>query len=82
MYDDLQIIPALRKYAAEKGEAGNVPVVLTTCFPEEQVCTHYAVRGSVSRRVSSCVRVSNSHTVVSTMISALGEWQGLFARPT
>lgn len=40
---NLQIIPALRKYAVEKGEAGNVPVVISTCFPEEGMCTHYAV---------------------------------------
>lgn len=37
-----KVIPALRKYAEENGEAGNVPVVLTTCSEKEQMCTHYA----------------------------------------
>mmetsp|Transcript_4557 Transcript_4557/g.7894 ORF Transcript_4557/g.7894 Transcript_4557/m.7894 type:complete len:81 (-) Transcript_4557:54-296(-) len=30
------------KYAKEKGEPGNVPVVITTCSIRQQMCTHYA----------------------------------------
>lgn len=37
-----RIIPALRKYAAERGEKGNVPVVISTCSPRQYMCTHYA----------------------------------------
>jgi hypothetical protein len=39
-----QIIPGLRKYAAEHGDKGNVPIVMSTCSPSEGMCTHYAVR--------------------------------------
>lgn len=44
----IQIIPALRKYAAERGEKGNVPVVISTCSPRQYMCTHYAVRSCLS----------------------------------
>ena len=44
LFSPLKIIPALRRYAVEKGEAGNVPIVISTCFPLEEMCTHYAVR--------------------------------------
>jgi hypothetical protein len=44
----LQIIPKMRQLAAEKGEEGNVPVVISTCSIRESMCTHYAVRSTSS----------------------------------
>ena len=34
----------MRKLAVEKGEAGNVPVVISMCSIKDEMCTHYAVR--------------------------------------
>mmetsp|Transcript_12683 Transcript_12683/g.29454 ORF Transcript_12683/g.29454 Transcript_12683/m.29454 type:complete len:175 (-) Transcript_12683:57-581(-) len=42
LFHSYKVIPGLRKYAEEKGEQGNVPVVVTTCNVVEQMCTHYA----------------------------------------
>jgi hypothetical protein len=42
----MQIIPAMRKLAVEKGEEGNVPVVITMCSIKDEMCTHYAVRAT------------------------------------
>jgi len=42
LFTAYRIIPALRKYAKEKGEANNIPVVISTCSSRLQMCTHYA----------------------------------------
>lgn len=36
-----KIIPELRKLAAEKGEPGNNPVIISQCSVGEKECTHY-----------------------------------------
>jgi len=79
-YTTLQIIPALRKYVAEKGEAGNVPVVISTCFPREDICTHYAVRYYIGDECvvmnSSVFKCSTSETnapqLANTVTAAVG----------
>jgi hypothetical protein len=44
----LQIIPEMRILAEEKGEAGNVPVIISQCSEGDGYCTHYVplVQGS------------------------------------
>jgi hypothetical protein len=37
----LQIIPEMRILAKEKGEAGNVPVIISQCSEGDGYCTHY-----------------------------------------
>jgi hypothetical protein len=37
-----KVLPKMHKLAAEKGQEGNTPVVITTCNREQQMCTHYA----------------------------------------
>ena len=32
----------MRRLAIEKGEKGNVPVVISHCSKEQSMCTHYA----------------------------------------
>ena len=32
----------MRRLAKEKGEKGNVPLVISSCSKEQQMCTHYA----------------------------------------
>jgi hypothetical protein len=34
----------MRQMAKEKGEEGNIPVVISTCSLRDNMCTHYAVR--------------------------------------
>jgi len=43
-----KIIPAMRILAEEKGEAGNVPVIISQCSEGDGYCTHYVplVQGS------------------------------------
>lgn len=36
-----KIIPKMRQLAAEKGEVGNTPVVVSRCSKVEKLCTHY-----------------------------------------
>lgn len=31
----------MRQLAAEKGQAGNTPVIISQCSEDEQTCTHY-----------------------------------------
>jgi len=37
-----KILPKLRALAVEKGESGNIPVVISHCSIEQEMCTHYA----------------------------------------
>ena len=39
----IQVFPALREHAKKNMEPGVVPVVLTTCNIEKNLCTHYVV---------------------------------------